>query len=410
MNLKTGSLYWLETYPDPPQYPVLEEDIECDVLIIGAGESGSHCAYFLSETDLKTVVVEKRKAGFGSTSANTGLIQFSNDKMLSACINTFGKERGVRHYKLCEKAVKDLEEEVSKLDFNPDFFKRDSLYYASTDEDVQSLQDEYKALKENGFKVSFLSKEEVEKRYSFSKPAALYTEGDGEVNPYKLANALVQKAHQRGVEVYTDTEIVGHQYEGEYGIFYTKDKKQIKARYVIFATGYESQSIKKDKNAVLSSSYAIVTNKIQNFEGWHQKSLIWETARPYLYFRTTADDRIMVGGLDIASTQTEERDAKLLHKAELLLKETQKLFPQYEDLKVEFSWGAIFGGTHDGLPMIGAYPEFPNSYFFLGYGGNGTVYSIILSQVLRDVIAKGGSPDLDLYLNNREKSTADSGS
>ncbi|KPC97682.1 putative thiazole biosynthetic enzyme [Geobacillus sp. BCO2] len=71
MNLQSGTFYWPTTFPDPPSYPVLEEDIDCDVLIIGAGTSGAQCAYFLSDTDLDVVVVEKRKAGHGSTAVNT---------------------------------------------------------------------------------------------------------------------------------------------------------------------------------------------------------------------------------------------------------------------------------------------------------------------------------------------------
>lgn len=40
------------------------------------------------------------------------------------------------------------------------------------------------------------------------------------------------------------------------------------------------------KNTTVETSYAVVTNEIDQFEGWHERSLIWETARPYLYFRT----------------------------------------------------------------------------------------------------------------------------
>lgn len=63
MNLQSGKYYWQTTIADLPSFPVLEEDITCDVLIIGGGSSGAQCAHFLSETDLDVVVVDKRKAG-----------------------------------------------------------------------------------------------------------------------------------------------------------------------------------------------------------------------------------------------------------------------------------------------------------------------------------------------------------
>ena len=47
MDLLSGNPYWQTTVAKPPVYPSLEEDIECDVLIIGGGSSGAQCAYYL---------------------------------------------------------------------------------------------------------------------------------------------------------------------------------------------------------------------------------------------------------------------------------------------------------------------------------------------------------------------------
>ena len=43
-------------------------------------------------------------------------------------------------------------------------------------------------------------------------------------------------------------------------------------------------------------------------------TLIWETARPYIYMRTTVDNRIIIGGLDEDTNIAQERDSKLIHK------------------------------------------------------------------------------------------------
>lgn len=34
MDLQTGKLYWPTTFPDAPSYPPLDEDIQCDALIV----------------------------------------------------------------------------------------------------------------------------------------------------------------------------------------------------------------------------------------------------------------------------------------------------------------------------------------------------------------------------------------
>lgn len=82
MNLQSGTYYWPVTFPDAPSYPALEEDLSCDVLIIGGGSSGAQCAYYLADANLDVVVIEKSKIGSGSTSTNTALIQYSGEKCL----------------------------------------------------------------------------------------------------------------------------------------------------------------------------------------------------------------------------------------------------------------------------------------------------------------------------------------
>jgi hypothetical protein len=67
----------------------------------------------------------------------------------------------------------------------------------------------------------------------------------------------------------------------------------------------------------------------------------------------------------------------------------------------EFYLGAYYAGTHDGLPIIGVYDEYPNCYFVYAYGDNGAVYSMVLAKCLRDWIAAGQSDNAQLYLPER---------
>lgn len=120
------------------------------------------------------------------------------------------------------------------------------------------------------------------------------------------------------------------------------------------------------------------------------------------------DGRVVFGGLDEPTTRVEKRDSMLVHKRDELMDKLLQLFPELSGkVKAEYYWGAFFGETHDGLPTIGIYDEYPNSYFLRGYGGNGTVYSIILSQIIRDLIVKGGHEDLHLYLKERPQALED---
>jgi len=400
MDLQSGKFYWQTTLPNPPIYPKLEEDIECDVLIIGAGNSGAQCAYYLAESGLDIVMVDKRKPGQGSTITNTALIQYLGEKMLFELSNQFGEENAVRHFKLCEEAINEIEQATMNLPIESEFIRRDSLYYASYEEDVPKLEKEFKLLTKHGFQVEYWSEEKIGQYFPFQKRAAIYFHNDAELNPYKFTLGLLEYAKAKGTKIFEETEITGKNIENDHTIFYTKDHHSIKAKYVIIAAGYEVLEFQNEKNAFYVSSYTTITSPVDDFSTWHNRALIWETARPYVYMRTTADNRIIIGGLDDNTTYPEDRDSKIMSKKDFLIKELNKLFPDIQ-VEPEYYLGAFYGSTHDGLPIIGMHKDQPNCYYLYGYGDNGTVYSMVLAKIIRDLITKKNNPNLDLYVQTR---------
>lgn len=395
--LNVGSLLWSETSPFIPQYPALEEDLTCDCLVIGGGMGGALLSYMLSLQNVSTVLIDKTKIASGSTSANTGLLQYTNDKTLTSCIHTFGKEAGVQFYRLCDEAMKKLHDIQDNLIMETQFIPRNSLYFTSTEQDVSLIQDEYNQLNKYGFDVDYWNKEKISSTLPFSKAAGLYTHGDAEVNPFQMCHSLVATAANNGVRVYEDSEVIRYEYKQDGVVCHTRNQR-IFAKHVVFALGYETQAMKSDRNAILTTSYAIATNTVKDLSSWYDRCLIWETARPYLYMRTTSDDRIVIGGLDEHLIPPEDREVRLIQKGRKLLQEVEALFPEIGPLQIDYSWASVFGSTHDGLPMMGKHPQYPHCYFLEGYGGNGTVYSMIAADIIADIITgKSRTEDLELF-------------
>lgn len=396
MKLISGQLPWENTLPNPPAYPALEGDITCDCLIIGGGMGGAMMSYRLSHSGADTVLIEKRTVGGGSTHANTGLLQVANDKSLTSCMNTFGEDNGVLFYKLCRQAVDSIYDLSGKLNIDPHIIPRSSLLYASTPEDVPALKLEHENLARHGFGSEFWNEETVRSHYSFSKPAALFSRGDAEANPLRTVHGLIEKAHSGGVRVYEHTEARRYEFHAD-GVTCFTEHGRIFAKKVVFAMGYETQEMKKDRGAELINTYAVMTKPLQRLPQWHEHSLIWETARPYFYFRTTPDNRIIAGGRDEPLTDPERREIRVLSQGQRLLEELVTLFPELQGIEAEYSWGAVFGTTRDGLPYIGPHPEYPHCCFIEGYGGNGTVYSMIAAELLADTLAGKVRPELELF-------------
>lgn len=399
MDLKSGHLAWPETLKHVDSYSKLNRDLTCDVVVIGGGMGGIMMAYELSKQGKHVVLVEKHQIGHGSSSANTGLLQFCNDKSLTSCIHTYGEHAGVRFYQLCKQAIEKITRINDELEQDTEFTPRRSLYYASSEEDVAKLKQEYDTLARYHFPVEWWEADQIEQAFGFTKPAAIITHGDAEVNPYRFIHAMASTAVRKyKLEIYESTEVVHHEFHSDFVTIITAERHRIMASHAVFAMGYETQEFKRDQNAVLTSTYALVTAPIPDLEKiWHQRMLVWETARPYNYMRTTPDNRIVAGGLDESTAIPEERDRMFPHKIEQLRQHIAALFPSLTAVEADYSWAATFGSTHDGYPMIGPHPRYPRCLFIEGYGGNGTVYCAISTEIIPALINHGSHPDASLF-------------
>ena len=66
------------------------------------------------------------------------------------------------------------------------------------------------------------------------------------------------------------------------------------------------------------------------------------------------------------------------------------------NFRVDFAWAGTFGETKDGLPYIGKHPDFPSTYFVLGFGGNGITFSVMGMEIISKML-KGKKVSLAKY-------------
>jgi glycine/D-amino acid oxidase-like deaminating enzyme len=175
---------------------------------------------------------------------------------------------------------------------------------------------------------------------------------------------------------------------------------KIACRAVFFATGYETKDILPKKIVKLRSTYALVSEPKAHLDWWKDRSLIWGTGDPYIYMRTTSDNRIMVGGEDDGVLNPTRRDNQIARKTVRLVRSFHALFP---DTRIEtaFAWAGVFGSTKDGLAFIGRHPSFPRAYFALGFGGNGITFSEIAARILTDLFLGRENRDEKIFRFDR---------
>lgn len=396
MDLRSHYPYWLLKNGLMYVYPSVQENMKCDVAIIGAGISGALAAWELTKAGYEIVIVDKRHAGMGSTAASTALLQYEIDTPLYELIEKVGYENAVKSYKLCRQAIYDLKEICDQFYDRSGFGLNPSLQFASYKMHVKDLQREYKLRKEEGFKIDFLGETDVKKKFSFSAPAAILSEDGGRMDTYAATHMLLQKSIQLGLCAYDNTEVTEIVHHPNGVKLQTSTGYAIKARYLVIACGYESQKYLPKKVETFHSTFAIISEPIPEKFVWFRNALIWETSSPYLYLRTTTDHRIIIGGKDIESSDPEKRDQLIPKKTADLEKSFKKMFPHIP-FKTDFKWAGVFASTKDGLPFIGSVPDRPHTFFSLGFGGNGVVFSVIAAQMIRDIILGKKNPDASIF-------------
>jgi len=400
MDLQSHYPYWLMKNGMVHVYPSLQTSMDTDVAIIGAGISGALAAYYLYRDDMKVTVLDRRHAGMGSTAASTALLQYELDVPLHTLAERIGKRNAVHAYKYCRKAIYDLQQVCKKLGTDVGFELRPSLQYASEIKHQHALYREYGFRLKSGFRVNWLDSPEIEQLFGFKAPGAILSEDAAVVDSYLLTHALLQYVQQKQYGVYDNTTVTGIQHEDNRVILHTDTGHRVRAKKLVIACGYETQQYLPKQVAELYSTYALVSEPMEQETFWYQNSLIWETAMPYLYFRTTPDQRLLIGGKDDPFTNAGIRDARLKSKTTKLMQAFRQKFPELP-VRPDFAWAGTFATTPDGLPYIGTVPELPNTFFSLGYGGNGIIFSAVAGQIIRDMIKGRTSPDYEIFSFNR---------
>jgi glycine/D-amino acid oxidase-like deaminating enzyme len=400
MDLHSGTPYWSAVNPIPPFYPELHEDLRTDVVVVGGGITGALCAHAFSEAGLAVVVVDARPIGKGSTCASTALLQYEIDTPLHKLVELVGERNAVRSYQLCAQAVERLGEIATSIGVDG-FSKRSSLQFASKRGHVSALSKEHVLRTENGLASVFIDdRNDVYKALGFDAPAVLRSSLAAEMDALEFTHMLHARNMENGVKVFQDTAVVDFRDNGGGIELRTANGQLIRARDLVYATGYDSRDLLPKDVIQLHSTYALVSEANTAGNLWANKALIWETASPYLYMRTAPGGRIMMGGRDEAFRSPQLRDALLAKKTKALEKDFQKLFPD-TPFKHEHAWCGTFGSTKDGLPYIDQGPRDKHSYYALGMGGNGITFSVIAAEIIRDRILGRANTDSGIFRFDR---------
>lgn len=397
MDLKSGYPYWAVKNGLAHAFPPLQADLRCDVAVLGAGITGALIANELAAHGHEVAVVDRRDAGWGSTSASTALLQYEIDTHMTELRERFGEADAALAYRACAEAIPMLAERARPFR-DVEFARMSSLYYASKRRHRRDLREEFELRARHGFEIQWLEPQDLERRFGFRAPGAILSALAARIDPYRMAYRLLERLEQRGAQVFDRTPVEAIEVGTRSVSLRTPGGQRIEAKHLVVAGGYESQKLLRQHVADNRSSYAFITEPIDaDALGPLRDTMAWESARPYLYLRTTADRRLLVGGEDDAVDVAAKRDAQVMGKTAKLRDKVAALFPALP-LEPSFAWAGTFAETRDGLPFFGAHDEHgPRVLFAMAYGGNGITYSMLGAGLLRALVERRRHPLATLF-------------
>ncbi|WP_254423360.1 FAD-binding oxidoreductase [Algoriphagus sp. A40] len=346
-----------------------------EILVIGGGITGALISHALVEAGYEVMLIDRRDIAMGSSSATTSMLQYEIDVPLYQLSEMIGEAAAALCYRSGVQAILELEKLVKDQKIDCGFQMKESLYLAHSKKASIWLREEFEIRNKHQLGVKWLDAAEVKRNYGVICHGAILSEVAASVDAYKLAHELIQLNAKRGMKVFDQTEIARIDTSGIGPKVILETGQRIQTKKIVCCTGFESTKLLKEKVADLFYTYATVSEQGIQLNSAIQNTLIWDTGEPYLYMRTTDDGRFLIGGEDsLFNFQLFQQKIKE-RKAGKLIRKLEKIIPGIEFIE-DFSWGGTFGTTKDGLPYIGKSPEYENTYFVLGFGGNGITFSV----------------------------------
>lgn len=381
------------------QYEYLTEDIETEVIIIGGGVTGAILGYYFSKNNINCVILEKSRIGHGSTSITTSLLQYELDSNAMELKEYTSMENIIKSYKMGIKALDEIQEFIDKNGNRCDFKRVDSFLYTAKKLEKKEMEEEYNIRKEAGLPVEFI--DEDNNPFLFDVKGGVLGEGGGALfDPYKFTHHLIEVSFKKGLRTYENTKVIDVKYCNNNVAVETVYGYKVKGKIVIVATGYNTGLFTKRAFGTKTTTFNIATRSIDNIDDIYKGVVTRDNKVPYNYFRTTRDNRLIIGGEDInfiPDIYNKELCSKSYEKLEQRLK---SLFPNL-NIDIEYRYCGAFASTQDNLGFIGKEPTNSKLWYCLGYGANGILFAMLGGMMLSKLYSGEVDKDMNLFKVDR---------
>ncbi len=385
--------YYAATRNLTTDFPALEESVECDVCVIGAGYTGLSSALFLAEAGYSVTVLEAAQVGFGASGRNGGQLVNSYSRDVDVIEARYGEKTARVLGSMMFEGADIIRQRIGHYDIQCDY-RPGGIFAALNKKQLKALAEQKSSWEAYGNQnLTMLDAADIKREVGCANyVGGLLDLQGGHIHPLNLALGEASAFIGLGGKIFEQSAAV----EITYGepITVRTARGVVRAKYLLIAgNAYLAQNLDNRVTAksMPCGSQIAVTEPLPEDVA---RSLI---ANNYCvedcnylldYYRLTADNRLLYGG-GVVYGACEPDDIEQLIKPKIL-----KTFPQLKDVKIDYRWTGNFLLTMSRMPQFGRIEK--NAYYMQGYSGHGVTCSHLAGKLISEMI-RGDAERFDAF-------------
>ena len=380
--------YWHTTVemPGGSALSALPEKVE--VAIIGGGYTGLSAARVLAKQGVDVVVLEANTIGWGASSRNGGMVLTGLKLGMGSVLKKYGREIARKLFACSLEAIDTVEQIVKEENLDCGFARYGHLLVANKPKHYQALQEEVEFMeREFDHEVRLIPPyEQVSEIGSSLYHGALLDKCSGGLNPAQYLTGLARAATDAGAKLHPRARVMRLDRKGREFLVET-ERGPVRADSVLVGTsGYTGEVTKRlQKKIIPIGSFIIATEQLPDDlvkELIPNGRMIFDYKHYLNYFRLW-DNRLIFGGRAAFFPETSKT---IERSAEILRREMIQVYPQLEEVNVEYVWGGTLDFAFDRMTHVG---ELDGIYYSLGYAGHGVAMATYLGKTVAEAMLRG---------------------
>lgn len=388
--------YWFASAPPPPDCPPLQEAVQADVCIVGAGYTGLTTAIELARKGVSVVVLEREQVGYGGSGRNAGhcsptFSYYPLEKVRSLVGQPFADRLIARQTAAADQAA----DYIRRYDIDCEWQQKGLVIGAMRPGHLPALHHKTESYNAVGARTRVMSREEAREMTGCPRLFGGWYHAQGaHVHPLKYARGLARGALAEGVRIYAGTPALSCDKTGAQWKVGT-GQGAVLADKVIFATGAYTVPgwPKLEQSFRIMPCYVAATNPLSDHarQVMLPKNTSMIDGRGDFYcYKWSADNRIIASMFLMGP-----RGRDLDYTRQVMTAKLKWLHPEVRDeIRWDYLWFGELDMQYKTVPRL--YGLAPGVVGLTGLSGRGVPTGTMLGSVLSEWAL--GLPEEELSL------------